>query len=147
MKNLISLMFVFAIMGFYPVKSISAQAFTYFNKIFKPDTMNILSPAVLTVEGGYIMATSFNSLDGYEALAIRKIDLTGNTIWFKIAEEGYTLTGIVGGGILERTNDGHFIMVGAKDTIGISGNLDIIMIKFNGNGDVIWKKHMERALP
>ncbi|QQS29782.1 MAG: T9SS type A sorting domain-containing protein [Sphingobacteriales bacterium] len=134
----IQYLFIAVLLCFY--FPLTAQTFTYFNKTFKPDTMNILSPAVLTVEGGYIMATSFNSLDGYEALAIRKIDLTGNTIWFKIVEEGYTLTGIVGGGILERTNDGHFIMVGAKDTIGISGNLDIIMIKFNGNGDVIWKK-------
>ncbi|OWY20437.1 T9SS C-terminal target domain-containing protein [Sphingobacteriales bacterium UPWRP_1] len=120
--------------------STQAQNIIYFNKAFKPDTMNILSPAVLVVEDGYLLANSFNSLNNYEALAVHKIDWEGNTVWFKIVEEGNTLTGIVGGGILEKTLDGNYIMVGVKDTIGLAGNLDIMMIKFNEYGDVIWKK-------
>ncbi|OWY24337.1 T9SS C-terminal target domain-containing protein [Sphingobacteriales bacterium UPWRP_1] len=119
---------------------ISAQTVNYFNKTFKPDTTNILTPAVLTISDGYLTVGGFNSFDNYSALFVHKIDWEGNTVWFKIVEEGNTLTGIVGGGILEKTLDGNYIMVGVKDTIGLAGNLDIMMIKFNEYGDVIWKK-------
>ncbi|OWY26028.1 hypothetical protein BVG80_00715 [Sphingobacteriales bacterium TSM_CSM] len=137
MKTLRNIYILILLCLYFPL---TAQTFTYFNKIFKPDTMNILSPAVLVVEDGYLTVGGFNSFNNYSALFIRKLDFEGNTEWFNIVEDGYTLTAIIGGGILERTTDGNFIMVGMRDTIGISGNLDIIMIKFNGNGDVIWKK-------
>jgi len=108
--------------------------------LFVDDPDAIFGKRVLVVEDGYLTVGGFNSFNNYSALFIRKLDFEGNTEWFNIVEDGYTLTAIIGGGILERTTDGNFIMVGMRDTIGISGNLDIIMIKFNGNGDVIWKK-------
>ncbi|OWY26024.1 hypothetical protein BVG80_00695 [Sphingobacteriales bacterium TSM_CSM] len=143
MKNVISLMFVFAFMEFYPIKNISAQTFTYFNKTYKPDTINILSPACLSISDGYLFAGSYGSYNTLKhGFYIRKTDLSGETQWFQTFEYGNHTIYAIGGGILTKAHNGTYMLVGSR-TYESGLNQDIVMINFLEDGTHLWTKIIE----
>jgi len=135
--------YIFLLIFLVGTSTAQAQTINYFNKTFKPDTMNILSPAILALEnGGYIVAHTYNTLNNYEGFAIRRIGSTGETEWFKHLDYGQEEHVMIGGGVLSATPDGLFMLVGSKGEVPLvsGGNRDILMIKFDIEGNVIWSK-------
>ncbi|PSJ74811.1 hypothetical protein C7N43_22045 [Sphingobacteriales bacterium UPWRP_1] len=114
-----------------------------FNKVFSSDTLNILAPAVLAVEdGGYLIAHTYNAPNSYEGFGMRKISQIGETEWFKHLNYGQEEHVMIGGGVLCTTLDGLFMLVGSKgaEPLVSGGNRDILMIKFDVEGNIIWTK-------
>ena len=105
MKNIILILFILS------QTFVSAQTY-FFNKLFKPDTMNIGSPACLTVEDGYLVANTYNTLNDLKGFGIQKLDFEGNTKWFQHLDLGPETHAMVGGGILSKTLDNKYILVG-----------------------------------
>jgi len=144
MKNVISLMFVFAFIGFYSIKNTSAQTFTFFNKTYKPDTINILSPACLSISDGYLFAGSFGSYNTLKhGFYIRKTDLSGETQWFQTFEYGNHTIYAIGGGILTKAHNGTYLLAGSR-TYESGLNQDIVMINLLEDGTHLWTKIIEK---
>ncbi len=141
MKNLVPLILAFTFIGFYPVKKVSAQAYL-FNKIFKPDTLNIGSPAIIATDNGYLIAQTYAAPNNFKSFGIRKANQYGETEWFKHLDLGQEEHLMIGGGVLSSTQDGHYMLVGSKgaEPLVNGGNRDILMIKFDAEGNVFWKK-------
>src|SRR6185436_6942133 len=88
-----------------------------------------------TTDGGYIIAGTTESMGagGFDIYLIRT-DAIGDTLWTK------TFGGIAddGGGSVQQTTDGGFIIMGILG-VGLS-NHDIYLIRTDANGDSLWTK-------
>ncbi len=89
-----------------------------------------------TSDGGYIFTgrTSSNGANNYD-LFLTKTDPDGNIIWDKTFgglkdDEGYSV---------EQTADGGYILIGKTKSSG-SGMYDVLVIKVDQNGNMIWDK-------
>ena len=91
-----------------------------------------------TTEGGYIVAgntTSFGA--GFNDFWIINLDRNGNVLWQKTY-------GTYGGDYndeatsIQQTSDGGFIAAGHAETV--SGNLDMLVLRLDANGNVVWQK-------
>ncbi|HRK29250.1 MAG TPA: T9SS type A sorting domain-containing protein [Chitinophagales bacterium] len=115
-----------------------------FNKYYKPDSINILSPACLPLNNGYLFAGSFGSYNTLKhGFYIRKTDLQGETEWFKTFEYGNHTIYAIGGGILIPAHMGTYMLVGSRTYEG-SANQDIVMINFLEDGTHLWTKLIEK---
>ena len=108
----------------------------YFNKTFNPapDTTNLLINAILTVEDGYIAAGGYTSLND-RAVFVARFNWQGDTIWFKIIDNSYTVGNIVSGTQLIRTHDGNCVLTYSKL---LNMSKDIKLVKFDSNGAILW---------
>jgi len=89
-----------------------------------------------TSEGGYIVAGGTNSFGagGLDVFLI-KTDADGNIIWAKT----YRRTGDEWARSVHQTSDGGYILAGATNSFG-AGSYDILLIKTDANGNIIWAK-------
>lgn len=104
--------------------------------------------ALETSDGGFLIAGSSESVDfditdskGTYDYWVVKLNSFGNKVWTKSyggseIENGYSITA---------TNDGNYIFVGDarstdQDVTNPKGNADLWVVKFNGNGAIIWNK-------
>lgn len=104
---------------------------------------------VAAPDGGYAFAGQTTSTDGdvtglhgaQPDMWVVKLDNSGNILWQKTL--GGTRDDIAYS--LVATPDGGYAVVGRTlssdgDATGSHGDADVLVVKLNGNGDVIWKK-------
>ena len=116
----------------------------HFNKTYKPDSINILSPACLPLSDGYLFAGSYGSfLTLKHAFYLRKTNLLGETQWFQTFEYGNHTIYAIGGGILIEAHSGTYMLVGSR-TYESGLNQDIVMINFLADGTHLWTKLIEK---
>jgi hypothetical protein len=93
---------------------------------------------IKTNDGGYAVTgytNSYNPLNAYE-MFIAKYDLNGTLIWNKNLDESY---GYAYGHSIVQTSDGGYAVTGETNSRG-NGSIDMFIIKFNSNGDIVWTK-------
>jgi uncharacterized protein YuzE len=89
-----------------------------------------------TSDGGYIVAGHTNSFGaGNFDIFLIKTDANGNLQWAKT----YGGTGDDLAYSVQQTSDGGYIMAGRTGSFGAGGG-DIILIKTDANGNIIWAK-------
>jgi hypothetical protein len=130
---------VIAIM-LWSTANVFAQNTIYFNKTFKPDSLNTLSPAILTLQDGYLVAHTYNAISGNEGFGLRKLNYLGETQWFKNLSYGIATHTMIGGGVLIKTLDNNYMLTSAITQNATDEDYDIILFKFNENGDTLWTK-------
>lgn len=130
---------LFKLVAFFTLPIIlHAQNTVYFNKTFKPDTINTLSPSILSIQDGYLIAHTYNAISGNEGFAIRKLNHLGETQWFKNLSYGVATHTMIGGGVLINTLDNNYLLTSAITQNATDLDYDITLFKFNENGDLIW---------
>jgi hypothetical protein len=89
-----------------------------------------------TSDGGYIVAgiTNFFGAGNYDILLL-KTDANGNIIWAKT----YGGTNYDYASSVRQTSDGGYIVAGWTESFG-AGNRDVLLIKTDANGNIIWAK-------
>jgi hypothetical protein len=87
-----------------------------------------------TSDGGYILAGNTGSFGPPHAIVI-KTDSIGNTLWAK------TYGGPVRDQVssIQQTSDNGFILAGWTQSFG-TGNGNVLLIKTDGNGNILWTK-------
>jgi hypothetical protein len=89
-----------------------------------------------TSDGGYIVAGGTNSFGaGGLDIFLIKTYADGNIIWAKT----YRGTGDDWARSVHQTSDGGYILAGATNSFG-AGGYDILLIKTDANGNIIWTK-------
>ncbi|MCC6012537.1 T9SS type A sorting domain-containing protein [Candidatus Caldipriscus sp.] len=89
-----------------------------------------------TSDGGYIVAGGTNSFGaGGLDIFLIKTDADGNIIWAKT----YRGTGDEWARSVHQTSDGGYILAGATNSFS-AGGYDILLIKADANGNIIWTK-------
>ena len=126
---------------FWSITQIYAQNSIQFNKVYWADTMNILSSTVLPIQDGYIVAGGYSHVNKF--IYIRKIDLWGETEWFKVLDSGLDVGATPESDNIIKTSDGHFLLVYSKyESVG-STDRDIQMVKFDEFGEIIFQKEFD----
>lgn len=105
-------------------------------KVFGGSGSDVINSAVRTSDGGVIMVgttTSFgaNLIDVW----VVKADETGGLQWSKF----YKMPGDDYGMSIRETDDGGYAIAGYSNSFG-AGNNDILFMKINASGDIIWDK-------
>jgi len=89
-----------------------------------------------TSDGGYIVAGSTTSFGaGKRDIFLIKTDAEGNIIWAKTyggTEDEFASS-------VQQTSDGGYIVAGFTNSFG-TGESDILLIKTDANGNIIWAK-------
>jgi hypothetical protein len=89
-----------------------------------------------TSDSGYIMAGRTNSFGaGWDDIFLIKTDANGNIIWAKTyggSANEYAFS-------VQQTSDGGYIVAGRTNSFG-AGSTDILLIKTDANGNIIWAK-------
>jgi hypothetical protein len=89
-----------------------------------------------TSDGGYIVAgETYSFCVGWDDIFLIKTDANGNIQWVKT----YGGTSIDGASSVQQTFDGGYILAGFTISLG-AGSGDILLIKTDANGNVIWAK-------
>jgi TolB-like protein len=89
-----------------------------------------------TSDGGYIVVGETNSFGELDIFLI-KTDAKGNIQWAKT----YEVMDFEYASYVQQTSDGGYIVAGL--TTHFRGNLDILLIKTDANGNIIWAKTYE----
>jgi hypothetical protein len=95
----------------------------------------------LKTTDGFIVVGSTNSFGaGKEDVFFVKINFEGEVIWSKVygwdeKDAGYAII---------NTNDGNFVIAGTSVLVDGIGE-DVLLMKINANGDIIWKKEYGRS--
>ena len=99
-------------------------------------------PTVIPISGGYMLSSSVeNTTSGGQDILVAKLNLTGDPVWAKL----YGGTGLNGATIHE-ISGGNYLLVGTtKSTSLFDFNTDIILIKINGSGDIVWGRNIPAA--
>ena len=89
-----------------------------------------------TGDGGYIAAGYTNSFGaGDYDIWVLKVDGNGDVLW----QNTYGGTGYDFASSIRETDDGGYVVVGGTDSFG-AGEMDVWVLKLDGNGDVLWEK-------
>ncbi|OWY21806.1 hypothetical protein B6N25_08470 [Sphingobacteriales bacterium TSM_CSS] len=112
--------------------------FTYFNKVFEADTMNLLSQVVKPINDGYLVIGGYITVNK-KAIYIMKLSLMGDVIWFKHLDEGNNLGVVEDGKFAIATSDHKFVLTYAKGQ-PINGFGEMHLMKFDEVGEILWHK-------
>ena len=106
---------------------------TLWTKTYGGTTDDIAYSVRQTTDGGYIIAGETNSFGagGYDVYLI-KTDSIGDTLWTRT----YGGTANDGGGSVQQTTDGGYILVAVK----VMGQDSIWFLKTDADGDTLWTK-------
>ena len=111
--------------------------FTYFNKVFEADTMNLLAQAVRPIEDGFLVFGGYSSIVN-NALFVMKLDLEGNKVWMKHLDEGEEVGVLEDGKFISATPDGNYVV--AYPTRKPNNYGEMNLLKFDKWGTVLWKR-------
>ncbi len=117
------------------------EQFTYFNKSFSNDSLNILAQVVRPNSLGYIMIGGYSSTGISNARYIAQLDQSGELIWIKNFVEGSEWNVIEDGKFVTETNDGNFVV--AIGGIVNSAAKEIHLFKLDQNGNELWHREYE----
>ncbi len=119
-----------------PYSSNNPMSATYFAKTYGGEDYDEARSVQQTSDGGYIVAgyTYSFGADDYNIFLI-KTDANGNIIWAKTyggtdEDRAYSV---------QQTSDGGYIVAGITRSFG-AGLSDILLIKTDANGNIIWAK-------
>ncbi|OWY22951.1 hypothetical protein C7N43_02790 [Sphingobacteriales bacterium UPWRP_1] len=112
--------------------------FTYFNKMFEADTMNLLSQVVKPINDGYLVIGGYITVNK-KAIYIMKLSLIGDVVWFKHLDEGNNLGVVEDGKFAIATSDNKFVITYAKGQ-PINGFGEMHLTKFDESGEILWHK-------
>lgn len=87
-----------------------------------------------TSDGGYIAAGKKSSSAGDADFWIGKLNSDGKLEW----EKTYGGSGHEIARSIQQTSDGGYIVAG--ETTTPAGDIDFLILKLNGNGDIVWEK-------
>ena len=94
-----------------------------------------------TSDGGYIIAGGIMYLSGLNAgfsdIYLLRTDQNGNVIWSQVYEED----GYEEGWCVRQIKDDGYIILGQADHGTGGENTDIVLIKTDQNGNLVWKKY------
>lgn len=136
MKQLLILMIM--ILSVHSLSGQTESTFNYFNKTYNTDTTNMVSVASEVVEGGYLLTGVVLAPNDYTAIYLRKIDSLGQTLWYKIVDDDQIYTMLTGRSMIKDGNNVYLIYTTNPDNDEI--NLDIVLLKCDLEGNVIWRK-------
>ncbi len=117
------------------------EQFTYFNKTYSNDSLNILAQVVRPNSLGYIMIGGYSSTGISNARYIAQLDQNGELIWIKNFVEGSEWNVIEDGKFVTETNDGNLIV--AVGGIVNSAAKEIHLFKLDQNGNELWHREYE----
>jgi uncharacterized delta-60 repeat protein len=118
-----------------PYSSHNPMSGTYFAKTYGGTYDDGALSVQQTSDGGYIVAGGTDSFGADSAdLFLIKTNANGNIIWAKT----YGGTGNDWALSVQQTSDGGYIVAGQTWSFGAGG--DIILIKTDANGNIIWAK-------
>ncbi|HRH62198.1 MAG TPA: T9SS type A sorting domain-containing protein [Bacteroidia bacterium] len=131
-KYFLSLLFLFGLL-----QNGIAQHTNFFSYQIGDYTNNIDT----TKDGGYIVSgASFGNINGNNFL-VTKVDKNGNTEW-DFHNTQFQVSGDSDNAInqVRQTLDGCYIGVGTIKTHANPTNLDLLLVKLDSNGNLIWRK-------
>ncbi|QQS27565.1 MAG: T9SS type A sorting domain-containing protein [Sphingobacteriales bacterium] len=117
------------------------EQFTYFNKTFSNDSLNILAQVVRPNSFGYVMIGGYSSTSISNARYIAQLDQNGELIWIKNFVEGSEWNVIEDGKFVTETNDGNLVV--AIGGIVNSAAKKIHLFKLDQNGNELWHREYE----
>ncbi len=124
------------------VVEVQAQEFTYFNKKLEFPNNNLVAVATLPIPNGYLVLGNYNT-SGTRAVFIARIDSKGDLIWISPLEDSLELGtggGSATGACLVQIDETHFaVTYGIYKDVTFE-DLDIALVKFTIEGDVLWQK-------
>jgi hypothetical protein len=121
--------------GDFWILKTDSQGDTVWTKTFGGTERDIAFSIQQTNDGGYIV-TGFTESFGvtYEDFWLLKLDINGDTLWTKI----FGSIGFERGNSAYETSDSCFIVTGT--TSSNLNSYDILLIKFNRDGEILWDK-------
>ncbi len=90
----------------------------------------------LLAYNGALYITGYNSTNGFSEIILVKYDLNGNLLWSR-AWSRYAQSSNIGESI---TGYNGYLYILGKTTMNISANTDIVLIKYDTNGNLEWVK-------
>ncbi|OWY21246.1 hypothetical protein B6N25_09880, partial [Sphingobacteriales bacterium TSM_CSS] len=124
-----------------------SQNTTYFNKFFNLDTLTTTSGACSVLQNGYLfcgVCNNPNDSQFKQGFYFRTTDLYGETTDFNVLNYEDGITWIISGGNLVETVNGNFLIAASKTYSYTGVENDIILVKFNLQLGVIWKKMLDK---
>ncbi|PSJ71710.1 hypothetical protein C7N43_37940 [Sphingobacteriales bacterium UPWRP_1] len=119
----------------------------YFNKFFNLDTLTTTSGACSVLQNGYLfcgVCNNPNDASFKQGFYFRTTDLYGETIDFNVLNYEEGITWIISGGNLMETVDGNLLIAASKTYSYTGVENDIILVKFNPQLGVLWKKILDQ---
>jgi hypothetical protein len=118
-----------------PYSSHNPMSAVSFSKTYGGAYWDVAYSVQQTSDGGYILAGYTSSFSaGYYDILLIKTDASGNIIWAKT----YGGTDDDRAYSVQQTSDGGYIVAGGTESFGAGG--DILLIKTDASGNIIWAK-------
>lgn len=126
---------------FFITNPIKSQEFTYFNKQLQFPNSNLVVVATLPLTDGYFVLGD-NFTEGTHTVFIAKLDLNGDLIWISSLDDSLELGngGTATGAALIRIDEQHFAALYSKYRDVSFDDMEIALVKFTIEGDVVWQK-------
>lgn len=94
------------------------------------------APELLKISDGYMLCSSVaNTTSGGTDILVAKLNSSGTPQWVKL----YGGTG-VNGATLHQLSDGNFFLWGTTKANEMTMDTDIILLKIDGSGNILWAK-------
>jgi len=132
------------------VMKLNSNGDTVWKKTYGGNSYDLGYSITTTSDGGYVLTGNTESNDGdfsgmnkgYDDIFVMKLNSSGDIVWKKT----FGGDGVDYGTSITRTRDGGYVLTGGTfsnngDFSGMNkGKGDIIVIKLNSSGDIVWKK-------
>lgn len=110
-----------------------------FNNVYDPwSTWDHATSVIVENDGYFITGTTGGDTGSNRKLALLKIDLNGNVIWYKYhSVPQRSFYEYAHPDVFIKTSDNCYVFSGILTSTNGS---DVVLIKFNNNGDTLWQK-------
>ncbi len=106
-------------------------------KTLSTSLSNVGRSIIKTFDNGYLFGLERNLSPTRKDIVLLKLDSSGSVLWTKNYDNGFGNDLI---GSVVQTSDSGFILIGSTDNVIPCCREDILVIKTDKNGDIIWKK-------
>lgn len=121
---------------------ISTGGETIWKKTYEEQGDSVGQSVRQTLDGGYIVAGTRNTLKAGDRIFLLKTDANGTMQWCKT----YGRTGGDTGNDVLQTSDGGYIIAGKANSFTNRTNDEIYLVRTDANGSVIWDRTYEGAI-